>query len=532
VNSVANTMQLLENVSVDVERGTSVEVFSITSNNDSMPECVGMDYHPMIDANASVSDDDVDDVDDLLCDSSDKCHTSSESDIDDQQHSEKSPLRAVQLAQWAVRNNITDTALGEILSLLKPHHPNLPLDTRTLKKTPTTNDIKQVMGLDGKVGHYSYLGIQCGLVDLLQQQHLSEETSLVLQFNMDGLPVYKSSSVELWPLLCLVRQLSHKPFVVGLYCGSKKPASLSDYLQDFVQELNSLLVEGISYGSMKYNVEIGCFVCDAPARAFVKNVKSHTAYYGCEKCTQKGLHIAYKMTFPKTDAKLRTDKEFSLMSDEAHHHGLSPLSLLPVGLVTSFVLDYMHLVCLGVCRRLVTFWLRGPIQRDISKASRLGAAAVQQLSSKLVNLRHSIPAEFARKPRCLTEIDRWKATEFRQFLLYTGPVVLFDVLPDAVYNHFLLLSVAIILLVSPKFCGPYADYAHSLLCLFVEQAKHIYGEDFIVYNVHGLTHLAADVKRHGCLDLFSAFAYENKLQDLKRRVRKGSCPLPQIIRRY
>ena len=103
----------------------------------------------------------------------------------------------------------------------------------------------------------------------------------------------------------------------------------------------------------------------------------------------------------------------------------------------------------------------------------------QQLSSKLVNLRHSIPAKFARKPQCITEIDRWKATEFRQFLLYTGPVVLFDVLPCTVYNHFLLLSVAIILLLSPKFCGSYADYAHSLLCFFVEQANHIYGEDFI-----------------------------------------------------
>jgi len=70
-----------------------------------------------------------------------------------------------------------------------------------------------------------------------------------------------------------------------------------------------------------------------------------------------------------------------------------------------------------------------------------------------------------------------------------------------------------------------------LTCLFDERAKHIYGEDFIVYNVHGLTHLAADVKWHGCVDLFSGFAYENKVQDLKRRVREGSCPLAQIIRR-
>jgi len=82
------------------------------------------------------------------------------------------------------------------------------------------------------------------------------------------------------------------------------------------------------------------------------------------------------------------------------------------------------------------------------------------------------------------------------------------VLSEVVHNYFLLLSAGIALLVSPKFCGPHADYAHSLLCLFVEQARHLYGEEFIVYIVHGLTHLAADVKWHGCLDLFSAFPYE------------------------
>jgi len=387
------------------------------------------------------------------------------------------------------------------------------------------------MGLGGGIGHYSHFGIRCGLVDLLQQQHICNGTVLVLHFNFDGLPVFKSSSVELWPVLCLVRQLSHKPFVVGLYCGAKKPASVSDYLHDFVQELSSLLVDGICCGDVRYGVEIGCFVCDAPARAFVKNVKSHTAYYGCEKCKQKGVYVECRMTFPDVDAGLRTDEEFRLMSDEAHHHGPSPLSLLPVGLVTSFVFDYMHLVCLGVCRRLLTFWLRGPIRKSDSVASRLSAGTLQQLSTKLVNLRNAVPTEFARKPRCISEVDRWKATEFRLFLLYIGPVVLFDVLSDAVFNHFMLLSVGITLLVSPKFCGPYADYAHSLLCSFVEQAKQLYGEEFIVYNVHGLTHLAADVKQHGCLDHFSAFPYENKLKELKKLVRKPSCPLPQVIRR-
>lgn len=53
----------------------------------------------------------------------------------------------------------------------------------------------------------------------------------------------------------------------------------------------------------------------------------------------------------------------------------------------------------------------------------------------------------------------------------------------------------------------------------------------MVYDEHGLTHLAADVKLPGYLDLFSAFLFENKLKALTSLLRKPSCPHPQIVRR-
>jgi hypothetical protein len=219
------------------------------------------------------------------------------------------------------------------------------------------------------------------------------------------------------------------------------------------------------------------------------------------------------------------------MADEGHHRGRSPLCVLRVGLVTGFVHDYMHLVCLGVMRKLIKFWQGGKLHRGENVASRLPSHNLQLLSERLSLLSGCIPREFARLPRAVSDVDRWKATEFRLFLLYTGPVTLAGVLSQNVYDHFMLLSVGITLLISPVYCQVYNDYAHSLLVAFVELASTIYGADFIVYNVHGLLHLAADVKRHGSLDSFSAFPFENELKSLKRLVRKAGNPLAQCVRR-
>lgn len=317
-----------------------------------------------------------------------------------------------------------------------------------------------------------------------------------------------------------------RPVLIALFCGESKPTSLSDYLGALVNEFK-VLKDGFLIGQKTIFVQISSVICDAPARAFVKAVKSHTGYSGCDKCTQSGVSSNHRMTFPEKNAPRRTDENFKALSDEDHHKGVSPFTELNIGMVSCFPHDYMHLVCLGVVRKLLDLWMgaAGPLR------CRMSASQICIISDRLTGLRAFVPSEFARKPRGLTERHRWKATEWRQFLLYTGPVVLKGILADELYNIFLLLSVAIHVLARPSLCLVLNDSARTLLCSFVDHFSKLYGDHFVVFNIHGLVHLSDDAKLHGHLDLFSGFPYENYLQILKKLVRKPHNPLAQVIRR-
>ena len=84
----------------------------------------------------------------------------------------------------------------------------------------------------------------------------------------------------------------------------------------------------------------------------------------------------------------------------------------------------------------------------LQSVARLSQKQVKEISFKLESLTGTLSNEFARQPRSLEELKCWKTAEFRQFLLYTGPVVLKGVINDNIYVHFLALSVAIAILLN------------------------------------------------------------------------------------
>ena len=193
----------------------------------------------------------------------------------------------LKLASFITNSRLPRSRASELLKLLKSVDnleslKSLPTDSRTLLSTPRSGsvEIKTITG-----GQYIHFGISNGLKHLLNRDPFVRQlTVLELWFNIDGLPIDKRGS-SFWPILCgLCINDSIKPFIVGSYFGLKKPSSINEYLSEFVEELNDILTNGLQINDLILNVHIKGIIADAPARAFIKQVKGHSGYFGCEKC--------------------------------------------------------------------------------------------------------------------------------------------------------------------------------------------------------------------------------------------------------
>lgn len=428
------------------------------------------------------------------------------------------------LRKLVTENNLTRACVNELLAIFRQEGHELPKDARTLLKTPRSVIISQKCG-----GEYAYYGLEQVIIKNLvkHESFLEEHDSIALKVNIDGTPLHKSTNDQFWPIL--VSFDTFHPCVVALFRGKSKPAPLDIYLQDFLEEYSRLVEEGITYDGKNLKVHIAAFICDAPARSFLKCTKGHSGYHACERCTVKGTYQGRVVYDTVEEISPRTDEQFNEMAYSPDHQlRRSPLIDIGFPCITSFVLDYMHLVCLGVVRRILTYLKKGP------RICKLSVQLLNRISDNLIMLNGQLPSEFARQPRTLDELERWKATEFRQFLLYTGPIVLKGIVSENLYDHFLTITVAMSFLLDnhKDKRNKYLAYSRQLLDYFVGNCHTIYGSTFNVYNVHNLTHLCDDVEHFQCsLNDISAFPFENRLHFIKKLVRNAHNPIAQVTKR-
>jgi len=433
------------------------------------------------------------------------------------------------IANWSITFNIPHNAINDLLKGLKKHKcfKDFPVDSRTLLATPKQTFTK-LRNVDP--GTFFYFGLTTGIMKYTPNNMLNVE----IVIGIDGLPLFKSSGAQFWPILGYVvvpPPLLKKVFPIGIYFGYEKPKDSNTFLSDFITEAKDLIMNGLIVNHVKRKVSINAYCCDAPAKAFILKIKNHTGFSSCTRCTIDGKYLNNRVCFPYSKEKFteRTHQAYINCVDDDFQTSqtLSVLNQLPgFDSVKQFSLDYMHLVCLGVMKKLMLLWIqKGPLH------VRLNSKKVNELSLSLTSMNLNIASDFTRKSRTINEIHRWKATEFRLFLLYTGPIVLKKIISDECYTNFMALNISMIVLLSPDRSSliPYAKY---LLDYFVMTFQRIYGKHLLSHNIHGLLHLCDDYQQFGPLDTCSSFLFENYMKKLKSLVRKADQPLQQVINRY
>lgn len=176
--------------------------------------------------------------------------------------------------EWALQFNISHDALKKLSTILNKRIPNLmPKDPRTILKTNTSKI--NVFAVNS--GLYWHNGLTVPLKKCLEIIDCNSDV-LSLLINIDGLPVYKSSKLQFWPILCKIQEIPKlSPLVVGIYAGQEKPSDLNKYLENFVSEMKDLengirITKEIGTENI-VKIKIKAFICDSPARALIKGMQ-------------------------------------------------------------------------------------------------------------------------------------------------------------------------------------------------------------------------------------------------------------------
>lgn len=100
---------------------------------------------------------------------------------------------------WSLSHNINHCALKEIIKIINNYSGKelLPKDPRTLLQTPRTVKIEAI----GNDQYYWHNGMRFCLENVFSG--ISKSIIISVNFNMDGLPIFKSSKSEFWTMKCI-----------------------------------------------------------------------------------------------------------------------------------------------------------------------------------------------------------------------------------------------------------------------------------------------------------------------------------------
>ena len=355
--------------------------------------------------------------------------------------------------------------------------------------------------------------------------------SLSVTCNTDGVPLFASSNESLWPVYFTINELPvhlrHKTMMLcALWKGFCKPR-IDVLFKPIIESLEHLSTIGFSWqqaaNCIKTKVYLCIVTCDSVARPLLQNMKQFNGNYGCSFCFNPGFVVTkgkghVRCYIDCANAKERTQEEVLEHAQSAITTGKSVFgikgpslfALLPCfNLVTGYIPDYMHCVLLGVVRQFVCLWFDSTSH---TKQYYLGRH-VEEVDRVMLSLKP--PSTIKRLPRSITCRKFWKASEWRNFLLFHSYPSVKLFMPKQFLHHWLLLMFGIFKLMLVPITRDSLLKADQALNKFVRLVKDLYGEEHVTFNVHLLTHLTSSVANWGPLWSNSSFLFEDANGKLK-----------------
>ena len=315
--------------------------------------------------------------------------------------------------------------------------------------------------------------------------------------NVDGMKVSNSSNASAWPILLTINELpphARKKHMLlgGIWVENFYPY-LNRFLMPTISELRSLYKTGISWKPDGNSEITSRFVTlirpvDSFARASLLSMTQFNAgEFGCTFCYSKGEVNASTRTYPiENNAPSRTDNEIRYMI-EAHESqnkvrgvkGVSSfIKLKGFDLSRGVIVDSMHNIFLGVIKQHTELLLSGRAIDPWYRGSLRSKAIINRRLKKI-----KIPSRISRYPRNIEDCKNWKASEWRNWLLYYSIFCLKDIIRQQDLDHLKLLSEAAFLLHKSSITTDNLHTARDLFYRYIHKFQETFGKKKMTYNI-------------------------------------------------
>lgn len=373
---------------------------------------------------------------------------------------------------------------------------------------------------------------------------LNNEFTIELIGSSDGLPLSKSSKIDLYPKVLFIKNFGDKKLMkklvvystFTLFQGEDK-CDRDLVLQPMIDEINELKDGFPTAWSNITKIKYTAFVADAVCRASIVNVQLHNGTFPCHRCK-----IIYrKLSDEKKIFPVLTSDEITLKTHDFHlgclkmlneiigsnnegcEHvagikGSTPLlQIKDFDIVNDVIFDIMHCGFLGVYRHLIDSYINNSsldlfIHVNGKKPSK--AKKIELIDQQIDKIKH--PSCFSRKLRSIKEQPHFKCSEYQNILFYFSYFIFKPILKEEFFNHQMLLSSILIKLWSSNIKENELHLVKKEIDQFIIGLRDLnYGDEFLRFNHHCLVHLYEDRIKHGPLCHVNMYHLEGLLQVFK-----------------